>query len=71
MLQIAAGIRVYLACRPVNMRKGFDGLCSEVAQMLKADPFSGSVFIFRSKRADYLKILTFDGSALCLYAKRL
>jgi transposase len=71
MLQIAAGVHVYLACRPIDMRKGFDGLCAEVAQALKADPFSGSVFIFRSKRAGYLKILTFDGSGLCLFAKRL
>lgn len=36
-----------------------------------ADPFSGQVFIFRGKRADYLKILYYDGSGLCLFAKRL
>jgi len=71
MLQVGPGVRVYLACRPVDMRKGFDGLSAEVAQALKADPFSGGVFIFRSKRADYLKILTWDGSGLCLFAKRL
>jgi transposase len=35
------------------------------------DPFSGHVFIFRGKRADYLKILYYDGSGLCLFAKRL
>lgn len=39
--------------------------------MLKADPFSSGVFIFRSKRADYLRILTWDGSGLCLFAERL
>ena len=38
---------------------------------LNADPFSGHVFLFRSKRADYLKILYWDGSGLCLFAKRL
>jgi transposase len=65
MLQVAPSVRVYLACRPTDMRKGFDGLSAEVAQVLKADPFSGGVFIFRSKRADYLKILTWDGSGLC------
>jgi len=71
MLQVASSVRVYLACRPTDMRKGFDGLSAEVAQVLKVDPFSGGVFIFRSKRADYLKILTWDGSGLCLFAKRL
>jgi transposase len=62
MLQIAPGVRVYLACRPVDMRRGFDGLSADVAQVLKADPFSGGVFVFRGKRGDYLKILTW-GSA--------
>lgn len=71
MIHIAPGVRVYLACRPTDMRKGFDGLLAEVAQVLKADPFSGGVFIFRGKRGDYLKILTWDGSGLCLFAKRL
>lgn len=71
MIQVTAGTRVYLACRPVDMRKGFDGLAGEVANALKSDPFSGAVFIFRSKRGDYLKILSWDGSGLCLYAKRL
>lgn len=71
MIQVTAATRVYLACRPVSMRKGFDGLAAEVASVLKADPFSGALFIFRSKRGDYLKILGWDGSGLCLYAKRL
>jgi transposase len=71
MIQIAPGARVYLACRPVDMRRGFDGLAADVAKALQADPFSGSVFVFKGKRGDYLKILTWDGSGLCLFAKRL
>ncbi len=70
-MRIAPGTRVYLACRPVSMRKGFDGLAAEVASLMKADPFSGSAFLFRSRRGDYLKALHWDGSGLCLYAKRL
>jgi transposase len=57
VIQVAAGTRVYLACRPVSMRYGFDGLAAQVAPILGVDPFSGHVFIFRGKRADYLKIL--------------
>lgn len=70
MLQIAPGVKVYLACRPVDMRRGFNGLCADVARVLEADPFSGAAFVFRGKRGDYVKILTFDGSGLCLFAKR-
>ena len=39
--------------------------------MLAADPFCGALFVFRGKRGDMLKILAWDGSGLCLFAKRL
>ncbi|WP_409455253.1 IS66 family insertion sequence element accessory protein TnpB [Methylocystis sp. H62] len=71
MLQFAPGVKVYLACKPVDMRRGFDGLAADVAQVLRADPYSGAAFVFRSKRGDYVKILTWDGSGLGLSAKRL
>ena len=71
MLTIAPGLKVYLACKPVDMRRGFDGLAADVAEVLRADPYSGAVFVFRSRRGDYLKILAWDGSGLCLFAKRL
>jgi transposase len=70
MIRLAMGTRVYLAC-PVDMRKGFDGLAAHVTTTLRADPFSGHAFVFRSKRGDYLKMLYWDGSGLCLFAKRL
>src|SRR5690348_10121251 len=62
---------VFLACRPIDLRAGFDGLAAKVQQIIGADPFSGHVFIFRSKRGHYLKGLYWDGSGLCLFAKRL
>ena len=68
---VAPGTRVYLACRPYDMRRGFDGLSADVATVLRKDPYSVHLFIFRSKRGDYLKILHYDGSGLCLFAKRL
>ena len=71
MIQVAPGTKVYLACRPVSMRYGFDGLVAQVASVLNADPFSGHLFLFRSKRADYLKVLYWDGTGLCLFTKRL
>src|SRR3954451_708796 len=50
---------------------GFDGLAAQVANTLKAYPYSGHLFLFRGKRGDYLKALYWDGSGLCLFAKRL
>ena len=53
MIQVAPGTKVYLGCRPVSMRYGFDGLAAQVAHVLQADPFSGHLFLFRSKRAKH------------------
>ncbi|ASG24026.1 transposase [Nitrospirillum viridazoti] len=71
MISVAPGTKVHLACRPVDLRNGFDGLAAKVQQVLRADPFSGHLFLFRGKRGDYLKALYWDGSGLCLFAKRL
>ena len=71
MIGVAAGTKVFLACRPVDLRNGFDGLASKAQQVIGADPFSGHLFLFRGKRGDYLKALYWDGSGLCLFAKRL
>lgn len=63
--------RVYLALEAVDMRRGFDGLAAHVQSVLRHDPFEGALLLFRGKRGDRLKILHWDGSGLCLYAKRL
>lgn len=68
--QFAPGTRVYLACCPVDLRKGFNGLAAHVGALLQVDPFSGHRFLFRGKRGDYLKLLYWDGTGLCLFAKR-
>ncbi|MBK8208668.1 MAG: IS66 family insertion sequence element accessory protein TnpB [Rhodospirillales bacterium] len=71
MMHLPANTRVYLACRPTDMRKGFDGLAAQVGNVLQADPYSGHLFVFRGRRGDYVKILYWDGTGLCLFAKRL
>jgi len=71
MIALPLGTKVFLACQPIDLRAGFDGLAAKVQQIIGADPFSGHVFIFRSKRGHYLKGLYWDGSGLCLFAKRL
>lgn len=71
MIAIPAGVRVYLAMGPTDMRKGFDGLSLLAQDTLKQDPFSGHLFVFRGKRGDLVKILYWDGQGFCLFAKRL
>jgi transposase len=71
MIAPGAGARVYLATQPCDMRKGMNTLAAEVQNALGANPFSGSLFVFRGKRGDVLKILAWDGSGLCLFTKRL
>jgi transposase len=66
-----SGVRVLVATRPVDFRRGADGLAATVQSILRQDPFSGTVFVFRSKRADRVKLLVYDGSGLVLIWKRL
>jgi transposase len=59
-------VRVLVATRPVDFRKGMDGLCALVQEALRSDPYSGVIYVFRSKRADRVKLLLWDGSGLVL-----
>ena len=71
MIAPPAGARILLATKPVDFRKGAHSLAALAAEVLGADPFSGAVLVFRSRRADRIKILLWDGSGLVLYWKRL
>lgn len=62
---------IVIATRPVDFRRGHDGLSAVVQNELKLDPHSGLTVVFRSKRGDRLKILVWDGSGLVLIYKRL
>ena len=66
-----AGTRILLATEPVDFRKGVHSLAALAAEVLGADPFSGAVLVFRSRRADRIKILLWDGSGLVLVWKQL
>jgi transposase len=62
-------VRVFVATQPIDFRKGVHGLVALVAEGLGGHPYSGDVFVFRSKRSDRLKLLVFDGSGLILATK--
>jgi transposase len=64
-------VTVYAYAAAVDMRKGFDGLCALVTHGLQRDPLSGDVFLFLSRDRVRTKVLHWDGTGLCVYAKRL
>ncbi len=65
------GVQVWVATRPVDMRKSFDGLAEVVRRFLGHDPLSGSLFVFRNRSAERVKILWWDRDGLVIYYKRL
>lgn len=71
MIAPPAGARILLAAQPVDFRKGAHGLAALAAEELGEDPFSGVVIVYRSKRADRVKILVWDASGLVLIWKQL
>ncbi|HLY57534.1 MAG TPA: IS66 family insertion sequence element accessory protein TnpB [Stellaceae bacterium] len=60
-----------VATKPIDFRKGAEGLAALVREEMKANPFSGAVYVFRAKRADRIKLIFWDGTGVCLFAKRL
>ena len=71
MIPVPASTRVWLAAGVTDMRKGFNGLAALAQDVLKQDPFSGYLFVFRGRRGDLLKVIWFDGQGACLFSKRL
>jgi transposase len=71
MIGIPSGVRILLATRPVDFRRGAHGLAALAAEMLGESAFSGAVIVFRAKRADRVKILVWDASGLVLVWKQL
>lgn len=63
--------KVYLAKDPTDMRKGFPGLIVLTEALLRLEPTSGHLFMFLNRRRDMMKILYWDGTGFCIWAKRL
>jgi transposase len=71
VISVPAGVRLLLAVRPVDFRRGAHALAALAAEVLGEDPFSGTVLVFRAKRRDRVKILLWDGSGLVLVWKQM
>ena len=64
-------VRVHVYGRPTDMRKSFDGLYALTRQELGLDPLSGRLFVYINRRATQIKVLYFDRTGFCVWAKRL
>jgi transposase len=64
-------VSVYAYTQATDMRKSFDGLAALVTPGLRRDPLSGDLFLFVSRNRKRAKVLLFDGTGVCVYAKRL
>lgn len=71
MLQVSPTTKIFIAVHPIDFRAGIDSLFGQCQNLLRQDPYAGHVFIFRNKRANAIKILTYDGQGFWLCLKRL
>lgn len=71
VIQITPQLRILVAVEAIDARKGIDSLAQLCREKLNADPFSGCLFFFRSRRGTAIKILAYDGQGFWLATKRL
>lgn len=71
MIQITSQMRILVAMEPADFRKGIDGLAELCRQVLQADPFTGTLFVFKNRRGTAIKVLAYDGQGFWLCTKRL
>lgn len=71
MIPVPAQTKIWLAAGVTDMRKQFNGLSALAEAVLKQDPYSGHLFVFRGRRGDLIKIVWWDAQGACMFSKRL
>lgn len=71
MIGALGRVKVFAYCEPTDMRKGYEGLSGLVREAMGDDPLCGAMFLFVNRRRTHAKVLHFDGTGLCVLAKRL
>ena len=71
MIGSTRNVRVFAYAGPADLRKGYNGLYGLVRNRMDRDPLSGDLYLFTNRKRSSCKVLTFDGTGLCLFCKRL
>lgn len=71
MLMLPASCRIFVSAQPCDMRRSFDRLAAMVQEVLHQSPFSGHLFVFRGRRNDRLKILSWERGGFAIWYRRL
>jgi len=71
MIPVPASTRIWLAAGVTDMRKGFASLAALAESVLRLDPYSGHLIVYRGRRGDLIKVIWWDGQGACLFSKRL
>jgi len=71
VFNLSQAIRIFVCSKPTDMRNSFKGLIGLTKNILQQDPYTGHLFLFRSKRGDFIKILWWDLDGFAIFSKRL
>ncbi len=71
MLNLSNSTKIFVCTKPVDMRRSFNGLYALTQTVMQQDPFSGHLFLFKSRRGDFLKIFWWDRDGFAIFSKRL
>lgn len=71
MIGSTRAVRVFARARPTDLRKGFDGLWGLIRNEFAHDPLDGDYFLFVNRSRTSAKVAHWDGTGICVYAKRL
>jgi len=71
MLSLPPSVRIFVATQPVDGRKGVDSLAAMVRSVFEADPLSGHLYVFFSKRCDRVRVMYWDRNGFAMWTKRL
>lgn len=71
MFNLSNATKIFVCTKPVDMRRSFNGLYALTQSVMQQDPFSGHLFLFKSRRGDFLKIFWWDRDGFAIFSKRL
>ncbi len=71
MFNFSSSVKIFVCTKPVDMRRSFNGLYALTQSIMQGDPFSGHLFLFRSRRGDFLKVFWWDTDGFAIFSKRL